>query len=147
MFHGDTLYEDILRVPMMIRVPGLAGKQHDAVVQVIDLAPTLVDALGLARPPTWVGRSLVPTIRGQAQPAQPAYAEQLTQPNNPYERKAMITADGAWKLYYRISDKRYEMYDLRTDPGEQTDLWTSNTAQAELLKAQMTDWIEGPLAQ
>ena len=128
-------------------MPGLAGKQHAGVVQVIDLAPTLVDALGLARPPTWVGRSLVPTIRGQVQAPAPAYAEQLTQPNNPFERKAMITADGAWKLYYRVSDKRYEMYDLRADPNETKDLWTTDAAQAELLKAQMTDWIEGPLAQ
>lgn len=61
--HGRTLYEESLRVPLMIRAPGLLtpGRVEEP-VDLLDLAPTLLDLLGVDPPRQWQGESLVPII-------------------------------------------------------------------------------------
>jgi arylsulfatase A-like enzyme len=141
-FHGQTLYDELLRVPMLVRVPGVAPRAYDGVVQLIDLAPTITDVLGIARPAPWVGRSLVPVLTGAELPPAPAFAELLSAPSWPHKAKAMITADGAWKLFYRQDDRRYELYDLTKDPQERKDLFTAQKPVADKLTKQLLDWIE-----
>jgi arylsulfatase A-like enzyme len=146
-FHGQTLYDELLRVPVMIRVPGVAARSYDGVVELIDLAPTIVDVLGIAKPAPWVGRSLVPAMLGKDLPAKAAYAELLSAPSWPHKAKAMISADGAWKLFYRQDDRRYELYDLTKDPQEKKDVFTANPEVAGKMTKQHNDWIEVDLAK
>jgi arylsulfatase A-like enzyme len=141
-FHGQTLYDELLRVPVIMRVPGVAPRAFDGVVQLIDLAPTIVDVLGIAKPASWVGRSLVPAMVGQDLPPKPAFAELLAAPSWNHKAKAMITADGAWKLFYRQDDRRYELYDLAKDREERKDVYTSQKAVAEKLVGELNDWLE-----
>jgi arylsulfatase A-like enzyme len=141
-FHGQTLYDELLRVPMLLRVPGVAPRAYDGVVQLIDLAPTITDVLGIAKPAPWVGRSLVPVLTGAELAPAPAFAELLSAPSWPHKAKAMVTADGAWKLFYRQDDRRYELYDLTKDPQERKDLFTAQKPVADKLTKQLLDWIE-----
>jgi arylsulfatase A-like enzyme len=141
-FHGQTLYDELLHVPVLMRVPGVAPRKVDDVVQLIDLAPTVVDVLGLAKPAPWVGRSLVPAMLGQALPAQPAFAELLSAPSWPHKAKSMYSADGKWHLFFRQEDKRYELYDLTKDPAENTDVFTSTPAIGDAMVKQLNDWLE-----
>jgi len=61
--HGTTLYEESLRIPLLIRAPELlAPGRVEVPVDLLDLAPTLVDLVGVAAPTGWQGESLVPTI-------------------------------------------------------------------------------------
>ena len=59
-FHGQTLYDELLRVPVLFVIPGIAPRKVDQPVMLIDIAPTLLATLGLAIPPAMQGRSLLP---------------------------------------------------------------------------------------
>jgi arylsulfatase A-like enzyme len=74
--HGFALYEELVRVPLMLKGPGVeAAGQIDDQVRHIDLLPTLADICGLTTPEGIDGRSLEPRIRGDALAEEPAYME------------------------------------------------------------------------
>ena len=141
-FHGQTLYDELLHVPMLMRVPGVAPHKFDGVVELVDAAPTILDVLGIAKPASWVGHSLVPALLGKDMPAQPAFAEMLPAPEWDHDAKSMVSADGKWKLFYRRSDRTYELYDLEKDPTEQHDLYDDRKDIAKPMHDQMSTWIE-----
>jgi len=143
-FHGDTLYRELTNVPLMFRVPGASPCKRDDVVQLIDIAPTIAALFGVAPPRTWQGRSLVPALACQPLPPLPAFSELLPAPEWDHEAKAMVTADGKHHVYYRISDSKWEIYDLDADPDEKTN--TASAAGAKELEQALVHWMEGPLA-
>jgi arylsulfatase A-like enzyme len=144
-FHGMTLYQEVLHVPLMFRVPGIAPAVRDDVVELVDLAPTITALFGVTPPASWVGHSLVPALAGHALAPSPAYAEMLPAPEWDHEAKSMITADAKHHVYYRISDSRWELYDLDADPDERHDL-AAKAPGAKALEHALADWITGPLA-
>jgi choline-sulfatase len=143
-FHGQTLYRELIHVPLMFRVPGVTPRMSTDVVQLIDLAPTIVDLFGAKRPESWIGRSLVPVLAGKTLEPRPAFSELLPAPDWDHDAKSMISADGKHHVFFRISDSRWEIYDLEKDPDEKTNLADSDP-DAEKLKQQLAAWIEGPL--
>ncbi|HET9620402.1 MAG TPA: sulfatase-like hydrolase/transferase [Kofleriaceae bacterium] len=143
-FHGDNLYSDLIHVPLIFRVPGAAPAVRHDVVQLLDLAPTITALFGVAPAASWQGRSLVPAIAGKELPAKPAFSEMLPAPEWDHEAKSMITADGAHHVYYRMSDSKWEIYDLGKDPEEKTN--TAERGDAKPLEQALAAWIEGPLA-
>ena len=64
-FHGQTLYDELLRVPLMIRVPGVKPRVVDGNVALLDLAPTLCDLVKAPRPPSMHGHSLLGALLGE----------------------------------------------------------------------------------
>jgi len=144
-FHGQTLYRELIHVPLMFRVPDATPRTVDTVVQMIDLAPTIAALFGVTAPTSWQGRSLVPVLAGQPIDPKPAFSELLRAPDWDHEGKSMITSDGTRHVFYRISDSRFEIYDLDADPDEKTDLVDSDPKSKEL-QQQLVEWIEGPLA-
>jgi len=144
-FHGQTLYNELIHVPLAIRVPGQAAHKIDNVVELIDLAPTMAALFGVAPAKSWRGRSLVPLIEGKELVAKPAFGELLPEPKWDHDAKSMISADGTRHVFYRISDSQWEIYDLVNDPDEKKNIADSDP-NAEKLKADLAAWIEGPLA-
>jgi arylsulfatase A-like enzyme len=144
-FHGSTLYQEVLHVPMIWRVPGVKPAVRDDVVELVDLAPTIAALFDVTPPSSWVGRSLVPAIAGGTLPPEPAYAEMLPAPEWDHEAKSMITPDAKHHVYYRISDATWELYDLDNDPDERHDV-SDSASDAKQLEQQLADWISGPLA-
>ncbi len=149
MFHGTNLYDEQLRVPFAFRVPGAPGRAVDSVVQLIDLAPTVVDLVGATPAPQWLGRSLAPATRGETLPPVPAFAELLAYPGWQHELKTAISGDGAYKLIHVISQRRFELYDLAADPGEKRDLWGNPDAKAaqDQMSGLMAQFVDVMLAQ
>lgn len=143
-FHGQTLYRELLHVPLIFRVPGVKPRTADDVVELIDLAPTIAALFGVKQPASWRGRSLVPALDGQALPPKAAFAELLPADAWKHEAKSMVTADGKKHVFYRMSDSAWEIYDLEADPEEKTNL--SDAEDAKQLQADLAAWIEGPLA-
>jgi len=144
-FHGQTLYRELIHVPLIFRVPGVDGRTANDVVELIDLAPTVAALFGVKPPASWRGRSLVPAIAGKPLPPRPAFSELLPEPKWDHDAKSMISADGKRHVFYRISDSRWEIYDLEKDPEERTNIADSDPDAAKL-KAELAAWIEGPLA-
>jgi arylsulfatase A-like enzyme len=140
-FHGQTLYNELIHVPLMFRIPKVEHRVVPEVVQLIDMAPTIVDAIGGTAPASWQGRSLAAAFTGAALAPAPAFAELMPAPAWDHDGRAMITGDGAYKVYFRKSDRLWEIYDLKKDPKETKNLAESHP-EAAALKAQLTSWIE-----
>jgi len=112
--HGYTLYEESLRVPLMIRAPALlAPGRVEAPVDLLDLAPTLADLVGVRVPPQWQGESLVPVIDDPFPPPRLVIGYL-----GDGSRSALV---GEHK-YIVGPGQRERYFDLRTDPKETHEL-------------------------
>jgi len=143
-----TLYEGGLRVPLVVRWPGVAvpGRVHDDPVMGADLYPTILDAAGVAAPPGHVldGVSLVPVLRGAGLPERPLFWHF---PHYLWSRRgefrltpASAVRRGPYKLIELLEDGRIELYDLARDPGERDDLSAREPATARALGAELHAW-------
>ena len=111
--HGHTLHDESLRVPLAIRAPALlAPGRVSAPVDLLDLAPTLADLLGLPIPPEWQGDSLVPVIDDPQPPPRLVVAYL-----GDGSRAAVV---GDLKLILGSGRDSQRFYDLSLDPGETT---------------------------
>ena len=138
-FHGQSLYSELLHVPLMFRVPGNAACKRADTVQLIDLAPTIAALFDVKAPASWQGRSLVPALACKELEPRPAFAQLLKAPEWEHEGKAMITADGKKQVFYRADDRRWEIYDLANDPEERKNLAESDP-DAKTLEEQLAAW-------
>jgi arylsulfatase A-like enzyme len=120
MFHGTDLFDEQLRIPMIIAVPGRAPVVNDDPVAAVDLAPTLLELVGAPVPKSFRGRSLMPALAGAKLAPRPIYAELM--PATAWPHHAVMLLDGDKKLIHRVSERRFELYDLGADPGEKHDL-------------------------
>jgi arylsulfatase A-like enzyme len=115
-FHGATLYDEILRVPLLVAMPGIAPRKVDAPVSLLDVAPTILQLAGgdAAKLDALDGRSLAGAMRGEALEARPVFAQTVR-----YGRGSRAMVDGEWKLIYEARAGTWELFDLAKDPGEQ----------------------------
>jgi arylsulfatase A-like enzyme len=128
--HASTVYEEQVRVPMIIAGPGVVPRAIDQPVSVIDLGATMLDLFGLDTPGSWMGESLVPLLAGED--------VALTRPIvlDAGRRKQGIVFDDGIKAIRNLREKTREAYDLRADPKEADDLTESRpTLAAERLEA------------
>jgi arylsulfatase A-like enzyme len=134
-FHGQDLFEEQLRVPLIFVVPGHKSQVIDEPVALVDVGPTLL-IWSARRSGQHAGTQPdAPHPAGKAAPPEPPraiFAELL--PATAWPHHATMMIDGGHKLIHRISDRRWEMYDLASDPGEKKNL-ADAPAAADLLAA------------
>jgi arylsulfatase A-like enzyme/Flp pilus assembly protein TadD len=134
--HGFFVYQSTLRVPLLLRGPGIAAGTRLAVTaRSPDLVPTVLDLLGVARAPglRLSGRTLAPALRGSARLEEaPAYAESLLPLLHYGWSDLRALRDGRWKY---VQAPRPELYDLARDPAERDNLAEEQPARAEALRA------------
>ena len=140
-FHGQTLYDELLHVPLMIRIPGVAPRVVDGNVALLDLAPTLCDLVKAPRPPTMHGRSLLGTLLGEPAKKELIYSEMLPATSWNHFWRALV--DGNWKLIQKLSENGTELYDLSTDPTEQHNLAGSKPDEAARLGRELKALLAG----
>jgi len=112
--HSHTLYDELLHVPLLVKLPGnrLAGATVESSVRSIDIAPTILEAVGLPIPDVFSGANLVAAEPGERQDGRVAISwRDLTSP----ARVESIRTD-RWKLYHG------QLYDMAADPGETHDM-------------------------
>lgn len=116
--HGKTLYDEVVHVPLLLAGPGVpTGVSRDDAAMLVDVAPTVAKLVGIAPDARWAGRDLLEK-RSNAT----AYAELLREGG----LEMYMASDGRRK-YLESTDKlgadvRRELYDLRSDPGEERAL-------------------------
>jgi arylsulfatase A-like enzyme len=120
--HGNTLFDSVLRVPLVMRAPGLvpARRRIDAVVGLVDVVPTVLDLLGLPPPSQVHGRSLAPLLRGERLPERTLYAE-LTRFGS-QGRPHMAARQGDIKWVIDLEAGVGLAYDVVKDPDELNNL-------------------------
>ncbi|MDD5307740.1 MAG: sulfatase [Deltaproteobacteria bacterium] len=136
--HGYHLYAPQTKVPLVIRVPGLAPRRILTPAGHVDLVPTLVNLVGGEPEATMFGRSLVPELAGTAPADGDRNVFQEVVYEGPTERRAVVNR--RWHLIYNmVPDDTFELYDLSVDPGENRDVW--GTADPGRLKDELLAWI------
>jgi arylsulfatase A-like enzyme len=133
--HGVSLYEEELRIPLLIHWPaGLAGAKRSTVpVSLVDLFPTLLDAVGIPIPAGQHGRSLLPLLRGE----EPSERELFFELHPPYPELVGVR-HGPWKLIRSTGDS--QLFELTRDPQEQADLAERSGDLARRLGARIDEW-------
>jgi arylsulfatase A-like enzyme len=110
--HSHALYDEILRVPLVIKFPrgAFASRSVWSQVRSIDIAPTITDVLAIDAPPSFQGVSLVDHAAGRSLEALIAISERGR------EEPSIAIRTERWKLYDG------KLFDLVADPGEKTDV-------------------------
>lgn len=120
--HGVFLYEPMVRVPLLLRLPGTLPKsaRYPGLVSQVDLAPSLLDLMGLPALPGPQGISLAAGLKGgKAAQRDPVYSESVMV-QRVYGWSPLYALRGeAWKF---IEAPAAEYFDLRKDPGEKNNL-------------------------
>jgi arylsulfatase A-like enzyme len=112
LYHAATVYDELLRVPLMIRAPGATPQVVDTPVSLIDVGPTVLDLFGVDTPGSYMGESLAPALVGRPL--------SLTRPiaaESGRRKQAMVFPDGVKAVLDRRR-RTVEVFDLTKDPGE-----------------------------
>jgi len=129
--HSLFLYEENVHVPLAVVAPGSAMPSGGVprTASVIDVAPTVLDLLGLGSRAEHAGRSLL----------------------NPRDRMALFFTDyslgfaglrdGCWKYIFQIEAGRSQLFDLCVDPGETNDRSVSEPSRVSVYRTQVMGWL------
>ena len=123
------LYESAVGVPLVLRGPDIeSDRVHDAPVSLLDLVPTMADAVGIDSDPAWRGQSLLPVARGESEPDpdRVVFSEYHAHGTS---RGMFMLREGRYKYIY-YPDNPAQLFDLYTDPEEFENLATNLEYQA-----------------
>jgi arylsulfatase A-like enzyme len=137
-FDKRFMYEESLRMPLLIRWPGriAPGTVSDAMVLNVDFAPTLLDAAGLTVPADMQGRSALPVLLGKMPEdwRTSMYYRYYHYPQDHRVQPHYGVRTGRHKLIYFHKIDQWELYDLQVDPHELRNVY-ADPAQAGTVKA------------
>ena len=126
--HGHTLFNELVHVPLIIHTgAGTVPRRMKEVVGHIDLAPTLCELAGIASSPTFLGRSLIPHLRGEPEADHPVYIE-----GNFWGEPTVGFVEGGRKLIVQRGQKA-QMFHLAVDQQEETDVRGSDPERANYM--------------
>jgi len=132
-WHSHTLYDELLRVPLLIKWPASlhAGTRVAPQVRLIDVAPTVLATLGVATPAGFRGRDLAALVAGASE-RRPALSQR--------DRTGSLSlrADG-WKLYrvLRRGSQLDLLFDLAHDPGETKSVAATQPERLEAMRREL----------
>ncbi|NIM06863.1 MAG: sulfatase-like hydrolase/transferase [Armatimonadetes bacterium] len=131
--HGKQLYEELIRVPLIFKLPksaGRAGERVSAAVQLVDVCPTLLELAGLPSPTGLRGESLLDVDPNENRWQ---YAE--------IPRMRALRGEG-WKLIDKLPPAEDELYNLREDPAERRNLITEHPQIAAKMRSEMDRLVQ-----
>jgi arylsulfatase A-like enzyme len=135
-YHGTTLYDEQVRVPLIIYVPGLPAHVVAGPVQLIDIAPTILGLLDLLAPARMRGTDLGPWLATPPAPDDrlpPVFAE--------VEDKRMVVK-GKEKLICDLAKDYCAYHDLGTDPREEHNLAETRPERVAALHQLLDTWLD-----
>jgi arylsulfatase A-like enzyme len=149
-----TLYEGGIRSPLIVWGPSLIAPEQAGTVNrtsflaAIDLAPTLLEIARIARPQqvTFDGQALPDVLLGRSQSSRTAPLFFRRPPDRPGPAGGnlpdLAVREGTWKLLCEYDGTRPQLYDLKTDPAEATNVARQNPDIVRRLSAALTQWHE-----
>lgn len=129
--HYPKLYDELIRVPLIVNVPGEDGGRVAEHVGLDAIPPTVADLLDVESPPEWLGSSLASTARGDANPDQEPVVsvtvrgEEVTEqpiPRSLSDGDLLVSVrDAEWTYIENADDGTTELYHRPSDPTQQED--------------------------
>jgi arylsulfatase A-like enzyme len=130
-WHSHTLYDELLKVPLLVKLPQTeyASTVVEQQVRIMDIAPTVLEILGLAVPESFEGENLLHRADGKMKPVLFAFSEKdCVAEKLPRSLRTM-----EWKLLGN------RLYDLQADPAETSDVAESNEDMTRFLRLKMDE--------
>jgi arylsulfatase A-like enzyme len=149
--HGHTVYDELLRVPALIRFPRQPGYPRPVVVtrrvELLDVAATLLDVMGAGPAGEYAGRSLLPLLQGntgtgtdRARYFETRDRHWVKPPLDDF--LAGVESDG-WKLVHDRRDGVVRLFHLDVDPGETEDLSAIHAEKTSRMSRLLQAWLAG----
>ncbi len=144
MLHTNNIYNTVTHVPFIMAAPRIPSGQINALVQNIDLYPTILALTGIQSPGAVEGNSILPILLGDRSQKGDPYV--ISEHRNDFVRSIQ---DGSWKLYVNKLENgtiTHELYNLVVDPAEQHNVLTMHPdIQSRLTKALKTILSRSPV--
>ncbi len=160
MFHGQSVYRELARTPLLFRQPGVipAGTRIKETVENIDVMPTILEIFGFSASQPMQGKSLLPLILKGKDGSKVARADEQIGNTAIVEKAATSQAGGppprdtesvgiildGWKLIHNTKKSanapEYELYEVRSDPREQKNLAAEKPEIVRRLAAEISRW-------
>ncbi len=138
MGHGHTIFEELIRVPLVVALPGQAASESTALVTLMDVFPTLLDVADAPVPDGLAGTSLLPAMRGESFPP----ARDVIVQTGQGRQIIQGIFDGRYKYGERVSPSPVEgLFDLEADPFEQHDALAEHPEIAGPLRQRLHDTL------
>lgn len=136
--HGIFLYDSVMHVPLLVRMPGMAPRRISSVTSLVDIMPTILDALSIA-PVSADGISLISAIRGATPTDDRALYSESFYPQRFGWSPLRALRDGRFKL---IDAPRPELYDLEADPFEEQNIYADRNVVATAMASRLAAFSE-----
>jgi arylsulfatase A-like enzyme len=139
--HGTSLYEEQIRVPLVVKPAGETaenrGRRNRRPVANLDIFPTVVRCLRIRHPQGLPERDLLAADLGLT-----AVFAELNKVQFGEKRDKICLIQGDWKLIHNLDTRRLELYNLREDPDEKTDLSGIRPSLVHGLRKVLDGWIK-----
>jgi arylsulfatase A-like enzyme len=155
MFHGQSVYGELTRVPLIFRWPGgiAQGARVDRVTETIDVMPTLLTLSGIPLPEAIQGQSLAPLLTGDGSGFRdrPAISEKAVTKGGegapwPEDTESYSIVDSGFKLIHhrtrREGTPEFELFDAVKDPLDRTDLASQHPEEVKRLAEILDSWYK-----
>ena len=140
----SPLYEELVRIPLLVYVPGVEPNVYDGMTSVVDVMPTVLDIAGVSSPGNVHGASLLPRMRDSsavgreftvstipfANPGDEVRSVDSIRRNLVNSQVTTITA-GDWSLLYSMDEGMSELYNLANDPAQENNIISGNLGVAK----------------
>ncbi|HSN15190.1 MAG TPA: sulfatase-like hydrolase/transferase, partial [Anaeromyxobacteraceae bacterium] len=132
--HAGPLFEEVVRVPLIIHGPGIAPRDVFSLAEHVDVPPTVLGLLGLPPFPGFQGDDLL--ARGDDQAFLVVQTPRANQ---------VALVEGRYKLIYDVTGGRYHLFDLAVDAAERDDLAEREPFLRRRLAGRLQTWLDAQL--
>ena len=150
--HNSQLYDDQMRVPMIVYVPGRSARRIPDYVTTVDLGATILNLVGIDIPSEYAGVTLLPLMRGEPFTHPPIYGEHFMVGESVYagpektvepeSHKYMIVTQDGFKLTYNRNFFNFELFDLTSDPLELDNLYERMPEKAAEMRGLLGRFVD-----
>lgn len=135
--HSKTVYQEVLRVPLLIHGRSIEARRIDERVGLVDVGPTILDLFGVPVPASFMGQSLVPLLHGETGARRPRSSPLFAEAR----LKRAIFLDDI-KVIDDVRRKTVEAYDLSRDDGELHNVF-GRDPRADVALATLREFFRG----
>ena len=141
--HGHTVYEEEIRIPLILVSHAIQKRFEDIPVITADMAPTIAELAGYSVNPPYddprMGLSLVPLIREKEKKR---YLKRDVIGRASFKRRYFLYRNWEWKLVYFAELDLYQLFNVKNDPAEKSNLIDEERALAAELETELLMYLE-----